>query len=40
MGDGEVQKKLTIALPISKSAAEKVKKAGGKIIADNKLADA
>ncbi|MDD3480812.1 MAG: 50S ribosomal protein L15 [Patescibacteria group bacterium] len=28
---GELTKKLTIALPISKGAAEKVKKAGGKI---------
>lgn len=32
LGDGEVTKKLTIALPISKSAAEKVIKKGGKIL--------
>lgn len=35
LGDGEVTKKLTINLPISKSAAKKVEKAGGKIIKDN-----
>ena len=29
LGDGEITKKLTIRLPISASAAEKVKKAGG-----------
>lgn len=32
LGEGELQKKLTIGLPISKSAALKVEKAGGKII--------
>ncbi len=32
LGDGEVKKKLTIELPISKSAAKKVVKAGGKIV--------
>lgn len=31
LGDGKLQKALTIKLPISKSAAEKVEKAGGKI---------
>lgn len=31
LGDGEINKKLTIALPISKSAAKKIEKAGGKI---------
>jgi len=31
LGDGGVKKKLTIALPISKSAAQKIEKAGGKI---------
>ncbi|MEJ2347788.1 MAG: 50S ribosomal protein L15 [Patescibacteria group bacterium] len=32
LGDGELKKKLTIALPISKSAAKEVEKAGGKIV--------
>lgn len=31
LGDGELKVSLTIKLPISKSAAEKVKKAGGKV---------
>lgn len=31
LGDGEVSQTLTIKLPISKSAAKKVEKAGGKI---------
>jgi large subunit ribosomal protein L15 len=31
LGDGVIKTKLTIRLPISKSAAEKIKKAGGKI---------
>ncbi len=31
LGDGKLEKKLTIALPISKSAAKMVEKAGGKI---------
>ncbi|KKS81025.1 MAG: 50S ribosomal protein L15 [Candidatus Woesebacteria bacterium GW2011_GWC1_43_10b] len=31
LGDGQLKKKLEIRLPISKSAAQKVKKAGGKI---------
>ena len=31
LGDGELKLALTIKLPISKSAIEKVKKAGGKI---------
>jgi len=31
LGDGKLTKKITIKLPISKSAAEKVKKAGGKV---------
>lgn len=31
LGGGTLTKKLTISLPISKSAAEKVKKAGGKV---------
>lgn len=31
LGDGKLEKKLTIALPISKSAAKMVEKTGGKI---------
>ncbi len=31
LGDGEILKKLTIKLPISKSAAKKIEKAGGTI---------
>jgi large subunit ribosomal protein L15 len=31
LGDGEIKKKLTIELPISKSAAKKIEKAGGKV---------
>lgn len=31
LGDGEIKKKLIIELPISKSAAKKIEKAGGKI---------
>lgn len=31
LGDGELKKKLTVSLPISKSAAKKVEKAGGVI---------
>ena len=32
LGDGEISKKLKIALPISKSALKKVEKAGGEIV--------
>ncbi|OGM11591.1 hypothetical protein A2Z22_02225 [Candidatus Woesebacteria bacterium RBG_16_34_12] len=32
LGDGELKKKLIIEIPISKSAAKKVEKAGGKIV--------
>jgi large subunit ribosomal protein L15 len=32
LGDGELKKKLIIKLPISKSAAKKVEKAGGSVI--------
>ncbi len=32
LGDGEVGKKLIIEVPISKSAARKIEKAGGKIV--------
>lgn len=34
LGNGEVGKKLTIAVPISGSAAKKVEKAGGKVVVD------
>lgn len=33
LGDGELGKKLTIKVPVSKSAAKKIEKAGGKILA-------
>ena len=36
LGNGEVDKKLTIELPISKSAAKKIEKAGGKIVQSSK----
>lgn len=32
LGDGELAKKLNVSLPISKSAAKKVEKAGGKVV--------
>lgn len=32
LGDGDIDKKLTIELPISNSAAKKIEKAGGKIV--------
>lgn len=32
LGDGEVKKKFTIELPISKSAAKKIEKKGGKVL--------
>ena len=32
LGDGEVTKKLKVALPISKSAAKKIEKIGGEIV--------
>jgi large subunit ribosomal protein L15 len=32
LGNGEIKKKLTIELPISKSALAKIEKAGGKVI--------
>jgi len=35
LGDGEIKKKLTINLPISKSAKKKIEKAGGKIVEVN-----
>ena len=31
LGDGEIEKALTIKLPISKNAAKKIEKAGGKV---------
>jgi len=35
LGDGEIKKKLTIAVPISKSAAKLIKKAGGKVASES-----
>lgn len=35
LGDGEIKKKLTINLPISKSATKKIEKAGGKVVKEN-----
>ena len=35
LGDGEIKKKLTINLPISKSATKKIEKAGGKVVKKN-----
>lgn len=35
LGDGEIKKKLTINLPISKSATRKIEKAGGKVVEEN-----
>ena len=35
LGDGEVNKKLTVEVPISNSAADKVVKAGGKVISES-----
>lgn len=32
LGDGEIKKKLIIKMPISKKAAQKIKKAGGKVV--------
>jgi len=32
LGDGKLTKALTVEVPISKSAAQKVQKAGGKIL--------
>ena len=34
LGNGECKKKLTIEVPISKSAAKKIEKAGGKVLVD------
>ena len=41
LGKGEIKKKLTILLPISKSAAKKIEKAGGKVVSESekKLSD-
>jgi len=39
LGDGELKKKLTIALPISKSAAKKVEKAGGKVLLKDQISN-
>ena len=35
LGNGKVNKKFTILLPISNSAAQKIEKAGGKVIREN-----
>lgn len=35
LGDGKVNKKFTILLPISNSAAQKIEKAGGKIVGES-----
>ncbi|MGD8744166.1 MAG: uL15m family ribosomal protein, partial [Candidatus Woesebacteria bacterium] len=32
LGGGEIKKKLTVDLPTSKSAAKKIKKAGGEVV--------
>ena len=32
LGDGDIKKKLSVTLPISKSAAKKIEKAGGKVL--------
>lgn len=37
LGDGKLEKKLTIALPISKSAAKMVEKVGGKILKEKQI---
>lgn len=34
LGDGDIKKKLTVTIPISKSAAKKIEKAGGKVVKD------
>jgi large subunit ribosomal protein L15 len=36
LGDGEIKVALTVSLPCSKSAAEKIKKAGGEVIKNPK----
>jgi large subunit ribosomal protein L15 len=36
LGDGEIKSALTIKLPISKSAAKKIEKAGGRVELDSK----
>lgn len=35
LGDGDIKKKLTVEVPISKSAARRIEKAGGKVVAEN-----
>ena len=34
LGNGDIKKKLTVELPISNSASEKITKAGGKVVQD------
>ncbi len=36
LGDGDIKKRFTIAVPISKSAAKMIEKAGGKIVQSSK----
>lgn len=36
LGNGEIKKKLTIVLPISKPAAKKIEKAGGRVVSENR----
>ena len=36
LGGGKLQKKLTISLPISRSASREVEKAGGKVVSEEK----
>ena len=36
LGNGEINKKLTVELPTSKSASKKIEKAGGKVVKENK----
>jgi len=37
LGDGQVERKFTVNLPISKSATSKIEKSGGKVISVNKI---
>ena len=39
LGDGELDKKLTVELPVSKGAKEKIEKAGGKVKTQNRDKD-
>ena len=37
LGDGALEKKLTVSLPVSKGARRKIEKAGGKVVAVKKV---